>query len=221
MGEPVKTGRRTYRSAVRLRAAEQTRHAILAAARELFAEQGYAATTVAAVARRAQVAVDTVYATVGRKPALFRLLLETALSGSEEEVPADQRDYVRRIRQTADARAKLSVYASAVAAIQPRLAPLLVTLRHAGTNDTELSAMWKDISERRAANMRLFAADLAGTGQLRRDLTLDEVADIVWSMNAAEYWLLLVDERGWSAERFERWLADAWTRLLLEPTDSR
>lgn len=63
--------------------------------------------------------------------------------------------------------------------------------------------------------MRLFAADLRATGELRADLTDHEVADIVWSMNAAEYRALLVDGCGWSAERFGTWLADAWTRLLL------
>ena len=63
--------------------------------------------------------------------------------------------------------------------------------------------------------MRRLAADLRATGELRDDLSDDEVADIVWSMNAAEYRALLVDQRGWTAERFGIWLADAWTRLLL------
>jgi AcrR family transcriptional regulator len=59
---------------------------------------GYAVTTVADIARRARVAVDTVYAAVGRKPALLREVLETAISGSDEAVPAEQRDYVARVR---------------------------------------------------------------------------------------------------------------------------
>jgi hypothetical protein len=63
--------------------------------------------------------------------------------------------------------------------------------------------------------MRLFAADLRATGELRADLTDDEVADIVWSTNAAEFRALLVGERGWSAERFGTFLADAWSRVLL------
>jgi AcrR family transcriptional regulator len=71
------------------------------------------------------------------------------------------------------------------------------------------------IAERRASNMRLFAADLRSTGELRDDLTDDEVADVVWSMNAADFHALLVGRRGWSAERFGEFLTDAWTRLLL------
>jgi hypothetical protein len=88
-------------------------------------------------------------------------------------------------------------------------------IREAAVGDAACAALRAEISTRRAANMRLFAADLRAPGELRPDLPDDEVADIVWSMNAAEYRALLVGERGWSAERFGAWLADAWTRLLL------
>lgn len=64
-------------------------------------------------------------------------------------------------------------------------------------------------------NMRLLAADLRATGELRDDCDDETVADVVWSMNGAEYCVLLLHERNWSAERFAAWLADAWTRLLL------
>ena len=83
----------------------------------------------------------------------------------------------------------------------------------AGYLDPECAALRAEISARRAANMRLFAADLRAAGGLRDDLTDDQVADIVWSMNASEYRALLVGERGWSAEEFGAYLADAWTRL--------
>jgi len=71
------------------------------------------------------------------------------------------------------------------------------------------------VTRRRAANMRLFAADLRATGSLRPDLTDDQVADIVWTMNSAEYFSLLVQERGWTPTQFGQHLADAWQRLLL------
>ena len=63
--------------------------------------------------------------------------------------------------------------------------------------------------------MRGFAADLRATGELRTDLSDDEIADIVWSMNGPEYWTLLVSDRGWSAEQFGHHLTDAWQRLFL------
>jgi len=78
-------------------------------ARELFAERGYSATPMAAIADRAGVALDTVYASVGRKPELARLLIETAISGTDEAVPAEQRDYVQAIQAAPDAGAKIAV----------------------------------------------------------------------------------------------------------------
>ncbi len=62
--------------------------------------------------------------------------------------------------------------------------------------------------------MRAFAADLRATGGLRPDLTDAEVADLIWSTNAPEYWLLL-KQRGWSSTRYEHLLVDLWTRMLL------
>jgi AcrR family transcriptional regulator len=207
--------RRRYTSSLRTEQAAATRRAVLAAARELFTEQGDAATSIAAIAGRAGVAVDTVYAAAGRKPELMRELVETALSGTDEAVPAEQRDYVVRIRAAATAREKLAIYASAVAAIGIRMGPVHRALAEAALTDPDCAALRAEINARRAANMRLFAAELRATGELRPDLTDDEVADIVWSMNAAEYRALLVGERGWTDERFGAWLADAWMRLLL------
>jgi tRNA U34 5-methylaminomethyl-2-thiouridine-forming methyltransferase MnmC len=92
---------------------------------------------------------------------------------------------------------------------------VFLAMRDAAATDPECAILWEQISQRRARNLRGFAAGLRRTGELRHDLSDDEVADIVWSMNAAEYWVLLVHERGWSPARFAAWLADAWTRLLL------
>jgi AcrR family transcriptional regulator len=216
MADDVKTsGRRRYVSAMRTEQAARTRRAVLQAAQELFAEQGYATTSVSQIAARAGVAVDTVYAAAGRKPALLRELVETALSGTDTAVPAEQRGYVKALRAAATAREKIAIYAGAVAEIQARLAPAHRALAEASVGDPELAALRAEIAERRAGNMRLLAADLRATGELRPDLTDQEVADIVWSMNAAEYHALLVGERGWSTERFALFLTDAWTRLLL------
>ncbi|WP_115789141.1 TetR/AcrR family transcriptional regulator [Arthrobacter silvisoli] len=208
--------RRRYDSARRREQAAATRHSVIAAARELFIEKGYAATTIADVARRAEVAVDTVYATVGRKPALMREVVETAISGTDHAVPAERRDYVQRLRQAETAREKISIYAQALAGIHPRLAPVYLALRDAGSTDPDSAALWAEISQRRAANMRRFIEDIASTGELRADRPADELADVVWSMNGPEYWILLVAERGWTPQQFADWLTDAWSRLLLE-----
>ena len=167
-----------------------------------------------AISGEAGVALDTIYAVIGPKPVLFRHLIELAISGQDHPVPAEERDYVRAIRAEPDSRRKLALYAHAVCMIQARLAPLFLVLREAARAEPELAALWGEISQRRAANMRLFAADLAAEG-LRDGMTVDEAADIVWATNAPEFYLLLVEERGWDPERFEQWLADAWSRLLL------
>jgi AcrR family transcriptional regulator len=215
MTKPVK--KRVYDSSSRKEAARLTRQSIIDAARRVFLDKGYAATTMPAIAQASGVALDTVYATVGKKPALFRLLIETAISGSATAVPTEERDYVQAIRTEPDAARKLRIYAAALRSIQERLAPLFRVLQGAAPLDPELAALWQSISQRRAKNMRLFAADLAATGRLRPHLPLAKAADIIWSMNSPEFYLLLVEQRGWSPQEFEDWLADAWIQLLLEP----
>lgn len=213
MPDDVKS--RVYRSKLRAEQARQTRSGILAAARRLFIEQGFAATTVAQIAAQAGVAVDTVYAVVGAKPVIFRLLLETALSGTDEAVPAEERDYVRRIKEQARAHEKLETYAAGVRAIGERLGALHLALRDAAAQAPELARMRDEIDTRRARNMRSLAQDLIATGDLRPGLHVDEIADVVWSMNSAEFYYLLVHERGWDPPRFEQWLAETWCRLFL------
>jgi AcrR family transcriptional regulator len=220
-GAPDRRGERArYHSPRRAEQALATRHAVLEAARDLFVRKGYLQTTVADIAREARVAVDTVYATVGRKPALLREVLETAISGTDQAVPAEQRDYVARVRAAATAGAKIEAYVEGLVLIHPRLAPVYLALRDAAATDSESAALWREISGRRAANMRLFAADLRSTGELRPDLSDDEVADVIWSMNGPEYWTLLVGDRGWSPQRFGEVLVDAWRRLLLARPDA-
>ena len=127
---------------------------------------------------------------------------------------AEQRDYVQAIRAEPTAPGKIEVYAAAVARLVPRTAPLQEALRKAGDTDAACAQTWRRLVNRRAANMLLFASDLRSTGDLRADLTDQEVADIVWSTNAAEYWLLL-DQRGWTPARYEALLVDMWSRTLL------
>lgn len=218
MQEDVKGGgaRRRYVSPLRAGQAAATRDAVLGAALELFGEQGYVRTPVSAVAARAGVAVDTVYASAGRKPDLLRALLEQALSGTAETVPGPEREYARRIRATPAARDKLAVYADALVGIGERMAPVHRALREAALVDDECAALRAEVSARRAENMLLLAADLRATGELRPDLTDRQVADVLWLGGSAEQRALLVHERGWSAAALRDWLTDTWVRTLLQ-----
>ena len=210
MTGPVK---RRYDATRRRQAAARTRTAILDAARQLFAERGYAATPMTAIASRAGVALDTISASVGRKPELARLLVETAISGTDQAVPAEQRDYVHAIQAAPDAQAKISVYAAAMSEIAPRMALVLGIIQQAAPDEPKLAALWTEIAERRGANMRLFVEDLAAVAPLRLDP--GQAADIVWATNAPELYRLLVGQRGWTPQRYERFLTDTWQRLLL------
>ena len=212
---PQPTISRDYNSAARAAQSHATRKRIVESARALMLEHGYRATTIAAIARHAEVHVDTIYELVGRKPMVLRELIEQAISGSDAAVPAEERDYVAAIRNEPDPRAKLAIYARATREIHQRMAPLVLALRDASATEPEAHEVWQTISDRRAANMRKLAQELRKAGGLRRGLSIDEAADVIWATNSAELFTMLTVERGWKPARYERWLADTWCRLLL------
>lgn len=212
MSQDVK--KRRYDASRRRAAAEQTRAAVLRAARDLFTTRGYAATPVAEIARAAGVSVDTLYETVGRKPQLLLAVHDMELAGADAPVEAEQRDYVKQVRAAPNAAAKITIYTEALARLLPRTVPLLDSLRAAGATDPACAEVYQAVRERRAAHMRLFAADLRTTGELRDDLDDQAIADLVWSMNSPEYYLLITS-RGRTPEQYAAIVRDVWTRTLL------
>jgi AcrR family transcriptional regulator len=209
---------RDYDNAARHAQSSATRQRIIDTARALILERGYRATTIAEIARRAGVHTDTVYELVGRKPVLLRELIEQAISGTDRAVVAEERDYVKAIQAERDATTKLAIYAHAVREIHTRMAPLLVALRDAAATEPEAQQVWLDISNRRAMNMRKFVRELHAAGGLRPELSIDEAADVIWATNSADLYVLLTVERGWTADHYETWLADLWSRFLLTPS---
>jgi AcrR family transcriptional regulator len=216
MSERVKTpAKRRYDASRRQAAAIQTRRAIAAAARDLFIARGYAGTTMAAIAEAAGVSHETVYAIFGPKPALFRHLVEIALSGADEPIPALEREIVRQVRAEPDPRRMIDLFAHSIRLLHERLAPLFIILSEGARTDPDLKALADELSSRRVGHMRVLVADLAAKGGLRADLSPEMAADVIWAMNSSEFYLLCAHDRGWPPETFERWLADAWKRLLL------
>lgn len=207
--------KRGYDSEQRRAQSEATRQRILDTARALVVERGYRGTTIAELAHRSDVHVDTVYELVGRKPVILRELVERAISGTDQPLDPFEREYVQQIAAEPDAGRKLDLYAAAMRRILARLAPLFLALRDASATDPEAGQVWSRISERRAANMRLLAADLLATGELRDGLTVDEVADTIWATNSPDLHRLLVEDRGWTPDHYEAWLATSWRRLFL------
>ncbi len=216
MADEVK---RRYLSPQRAQRAAATQAAILSAAREQFIDKGYAATAVADIAAAAGVNVDTVYASVGRKPQLMLGVIDMLLAGSDHPVAAEQRDYVVAVRATPSAVGKLATYAEALGRVMPHVAPLFAALGQAALTDPECAALRVRIGARRASNMQQLAADLRSTGELRADLTDHDVADLLWTTNAPEYYALAV-ACGWSPATYAERLADLWVRLFLDDTDA-
>jgi AcrR family transcriptional regulator len=218
--EEVKSAprKRRYNATRRHAAALETRRAIANAARELFLEHGYTATTVAAIAAAAGVSHETVYATLGPKPAVFRHLIETALSGADEPIPPLERDYARQILSEQDPSRVIDIYASAMRSTQERLAGLFDVLNHAAATAPELATYLSELIDQRAHYTRIIAEHLAKLGGLREHLTVQTAADVLFALNSSEFFLLLARDRNWRPADFENWLADAWKRLLLPTT---
>jgi AcrR family transcriptional regulator len=212
MSAPVK--RRHYDSSRRRAAAEATRRNVLAAARDLFIERGYAGTPVAEIARRAEVSVDTVYASVGRKPQLLLAVHDMELAGTGLPVPAEERGYVRRIQAAPRAREKLEIYSAALADALPRTVPLLQALRTAADDDPACGEVFESVSQRRARHMLRLAADLRATGDLRDDVDDQWVADLLWSLTGPEYYQTLTGH-GRSPDQYARMVLEVWSRSLL------
>ena len=206
---------RTYDASGRRAAAEQTRDRVLGAARDLFVEHGYAATSVGQIARSAGVSVDTVYPAVGRKPQILLVVVDMVLASSGRPLPASERDYVRAVQEAGSAVDKLATYAAALARLMPTVAPLLLALRDAGLTDDECAAAWRHVVDRRATNMLQLAGELRATGSVREDLTDQQVADLVWSTNSPE-WFTAFASRGHSPQDYAATLGDLWVRTILE-----
>jgi TetR/AcrR family transcriptional regulator of autoinduction and epiphytic fitness len=208
--------KRRYESDHRREQAGQTRRAILEAAAKLFVDPGYAATPLTAVAHEAGVAIQTVYKVFGSKKALLSALVDVTVAGDDEPVPLAQRQFVADIAALPDARAKLARYAEHLADTHARQAQVMLALSSAATADPDVAAIWRKNVEERRHGMTMFARELAATGQLRPDHTIDTVVDVLWlAMDVRNYdWL--VRERDWSPERFRGWYVDTVAAAILD-----
>jgi AcrR family transcriptional regulator len=207
--------KRQYESTYRQDQAQVTRHRVLDAAGVLFVDPGYAATTLAAVATRAGVSVQSVYKIFGSKVALLSALVDVTIAGDDDPVALAERSFVTEIAALADARSKLARYAAHLAQTQARMVQVLLALAAAASADPEAASIWQKNLRDRRHGMSLFAAELASTGQLRSDQTVETVTDVLWlAMDVRNYdWL--VRQRGWTAEQFRRWYVDTVAAAIL------
>jgi AcrR family transcriptional regulator len=213
MAEPVKT--RPYNSPRRREQAAATRREILEAAQRLLEQQGYGATTMAAIAAEAGVALKTVYVAFETKSGVLRALWNLLLRGDEGEAPVAQRSWYREVLEEPDPRRQLRLNARNSRAAKTRIAGVLKVIRDAAPGDPDIDELWERIQTEFHANQRVIVERLAQTNALRPGLGIDRATDILWTLNHPDVWQLLVGQRGWTPEQYEDWFADTACAQLL------
>jgi AcrR family transcriptional regulator len=211
--------KRPYDSIRRREQARQTRAAILATARELLLRDGFAPTTVAAIAKGARVSVDTIYKAFGGKPGLVRAICHEALAG-EGPVPAEARSDALQAAER-DPREIIRGWGVLTTEVAPRVAPILLLVRAAAAADTEMASLQSELSAQRLERMTDNARNLASAGHLREQLTVELAGEILWTYSSPELYELLVLTRGWPLERYGAFIADAMIAALLPPDTHR
>jgi TetR/AcrR family transcriptional regulator of autoinduction and epiphytic fitness len=207
--------KRRYESTLRQEQARNTRRAIIAAARKLFVESGYVATTLAAVAQAAGVSVQTVYGAFATKRQLLSDVVDVTIAGDDEPVALADRAFVADIGALADPRAKLARYAEHLVEVHTRYADVMIALAGAATADREAATIWRKNVDERRVGMSLFAETLIATGGVRPELTPDMVADALWLAMDVRAYDWLIRERGWTPEQYIDWYVTSVAGALL------
>jgi AcrR family transcriptional regulator len=207
--------KRQYQSPLRTAQAESTRRTVIAAAARLFSEHGYVTTSVEDIAAAAGVSRATVFTAVGGKPALLKTALDVAIVGDDQPVALPDRPRSRAVKAETDPRRYLALYAEIVAEIGERAGAIYEAVRGAAGAEPAARALWLDHQAQRRQGGANVVRDLLGKGDLRAGLEPGAAADIVWVLNDPGLYRLLVQERGWTPEQFEAWLAETLQRQLL------
>jgi AcrR family transcriptional regulator len=214
LADDVKPKRR-YESTRRREQAQATRRAVLAVAQRRFEQDGYAATTIADVAREAGVSSKTVYLAFESKGGLLRAVWNLLLRGEHDDRPiAEQGWYLDMLDET-DPQRQLRLNARNSAAGKQRISRILEVIRSAAASDEDIEALWRRIQSDYRVNQRAIVERLAANGGLSPALDVDRATDVLWTINHPNVWQLLVVERGWTPEQYEQWTADAACRELL------
>jgi AcrR family transcriptional regulator len=209
-------GARRYSSPLRAEQARLTRRRILEAARELFLTRGYAGTTLDGVAAQAAVSPQTVYNAIGGKAALLKAVYDTTLAGDDEPIAIGDRPEFQQMLAEPDPRRILAHYAKLGRTIGSRVFAL-IAMAQAAASDRDVRAFLDTIEAERTIGTRGCASLVAARSPLRPGLTLDEAADILWSLTGPDLADRLIVRRGWTWDRFEPWLAVTMADALLGP----
>lgn len=206
-----------YTSEIRDEQARRTRRAIVAAAHDLFLAQGYAATTIDAVAEAAHVSRRTVFNSVGGKATLLKLALDWAIAGDDEPVPLADRPAVQAIQAERDPRRALALWAQMVTDIAARVAPIAEVLTAAADADPDAAQLTADGDRDRMFGATAFIRYLASLNGLAPGITQQRAADLCWVHMDPYLYRSLVTQRGWTTGEFTQWLSDSLAATLLRP----
>jgi AcrR family transcriptional regulator len=201
--------KRRYQSARRREQADLTRARIAESARRLFAAQGYASTSIEQIAADAGVAAQTFYATYGSKRAVLFALIDSA--DAQTDVPGLQ----RALASQSDPLIQLALVVEFCVRFYETQEQLIAIAQSAGSVEPDLAKMWREGEARRRHGQRPVIDGWARRNALRDGLTVDEAADILWSMTGADCHRLFVKECGWPIDRFQEWLTATLAALLL------
>ena len=193
----------------RQRRSALTEQRIVTAASELFVADGYAATTMAAVAGRAGVAVQSLYLRFGGKLSILGAALDAAIVGDTAPVPLLERDWFRRLRELPDGPAAVRLFLAEMEPLMTRTYPLYEVVLRAGDEARELLASNK---AQRQDGLRAVAGVLAGKPRFSGDEA--RAADVLYGLVSEEHYGLMVAERGWSPSAWRDWVADVLIAAL-------
>jgi AcrR family transcriptional regulator len=183
------------------------------AARDKFLEQGYGQTTIADIARAAGVSAETIYAAFRNKATLLHRAWDITVGGDEEDIVFHQRPEVMAIRAEPDLARRFMMHARLSAGTAQRTAPFLLMVQAAAGAEPAAVAMLAEMDRQRLAGMTVLAAEAAQTGQLA--VSEEECRDVIWTMTDGMLWHRLVNDRGWSNERYSEWLGRMWVDILV------
>src|SRR5690349_1256246 len=197
---------RRYDSSGRAAQALRNRAAILDAAQRQFLDRGYSAATVSSIAREAGVSVETVYKAFGGKAELVGAIYERGLVGRREASVYERSDAMRE--DETNPRKIIRYWAGLIAELGPDVSPIRLLMRSAADSDPHVAKVLEKSDDERIERMRHNSRFLARRGYLRAGVTAAEAADVLWVCTSAELYELLVQRRGWSLRRFERFVGD-------------
>jgi len=202
-------------TAARRERGEQTRLRILHAADAEFAEAGYQAATMARIAARSGVAVQTVYFNFRSKSLLLRELIAQSVMGFTDPQKPEDTDWFNAVLEEKDGGVALRAFAAGGLPIFSRASTAAETARLAAPTDPDVADVYVESERLRAEQFERFAESLERHGALRPGLGAEKATDILLTMASAQTYLQLTRLRGWSDQEWAEWLGEALCRLLL------